>query len=74
MWVSLLKGLFFLFLSILLAPKPPTPKPGEALEGVPRSEEGEPIPFVYGTVWVRSPQVPWYGDFSSEAIEGGGKK
>lgn len=56
-------------LSVALAPKPPTPDPA-ALEDfeVPTAEEGRPIPVVFGTVFVSSPNVVWYGDLGVTPI------
>ena len=32
------------------------------------------MPVVFGTVWLRSPNVLWYGDLRAEPIKKGGKK
>ena len=74
MFANLLLGLLLNYISYLLTPKPQPPKPAEALEGVPRSEEGEEIPIAYGSPWILAPQVAWSGDFSYEPIKSGGKK
>ena len=65
----LLRGLLFFFISVLLRPKPPTPKPATLDDlNVPRASEGDEVGKVYGTVWIKSPQVVWYGDLLSTPI------
>lgn len=64
------------FVSRALAPKPPKPKPA-AIEDfdVPMAEQGRPVPVVFGTVTLKSPNVLWYGDLKTKDIkEKGGKK
>ncbi len=64
------------FISAALAPKPPKPKPA-ALEDfdIPVAEQGRPIPVVFGTMLLTGPNVLWYGDLRTTAIqEKGGKK
>jgi hypothetical protein len=39
---------------------------------VPTAEKGKPIPVVFGTVLVQSPNVVWYGDLYYKAIKSGG--
>lgn len=55
--------------SVALAPKPPVPEPA-SLEDIeaPTAEEGRPIPVVFGTVTVSSPNVVWYGDLGTSPI------
>lgn len=63
-------------LSVVLAPKQPKTKAKSITDfDVPRAEEGQPIPVLFGTKILRSPNVLWYGDLRAEAIkEKGGKK
>ena len=64
------------FISAALAPKPPVPKPA-AIEDfdVPVAEQGRPVLAVFGTVTLTGPNVLWYGDLRTSAIqEKGGKK
>ena len=65
--VQLLIGLAISFISYLLAPRPKTSKPNEVqdLES-PTAEAGRPIPVVFGTVFIESPNVIWYGDKRTE--------
>jgi len=64
------------YLSYTMRPDPPdAPKPElEDLE-VPTVSASDPIPRVYGTKWIKSANVVWYGDLRTEEItqESGGK-
>lgn len=75
LWVQLAIMVVSAIISYALAPKPPQPKPA-ALEDfdLPTAEEGRAIPVVFGTVWLKGPNVLWYGDLRSEPIRKGGKK
>lgn len=57
-------------LSVALSPRPPDAKPA-ALEDFefPVAEQGRPIPVIFGDVWVRGPNVLWYGGLWSKAIK-----
>ncbi len=35
----------------------------------PTAEEGIPIPVLFGTKRIKGPNVVWYGDITTEAIE-----
>lgn len=62
-------------ISYALAPKPPKPKPASLQDfDAPTAEDGRPIPVVFGTVWLKGPNVLWFGDLQSEPIKKGGKK
>jgi hypothetical protein len=53
----------------LLTSRPKAAKPA-ALEdfSVPTADEGREIPVVFGEVWLKSPNVVWYGDLRVEDI------
>lgn len=64
-------------ISYALAPRPPKPTDAEPEDTkIPKIPKGEPIPVVFGTVWLKKPGVLFWGDKSVRAIrsEGGGKK
>ena len=62
-FISLLIGLALSVVSYLLAPKPKKPKPPEVTElEDPTAEAGRPIPRVFGTLIVKSPNVLWFGE------------
>jgi hypothetical protein len=54
---------------LLLRPKPEPPKPNTSDFNVPLTKEGAEIGKVYGTVWIRSPQIVWWGDRKTEKIK-----
>ena len=63
-------------LQYILSPKPKTPKlePADKID-VPGSIVGKEIPVIFGTVIIRDPNVPWFGDIKTKAIKKkGGKK
>lgn len=50
-------------LSLILMPKPKTPKPDAAKDlDNPTAEAGKPIPVVFGTVTVKGLNVLWFGE------------
>ena len=73
---------FFIAFAVLLvatyalAPKPPNaPPPGIDTVKAPTAEEGREIPILFGTRRIRSANVVWYGDFTTDKIKSkGGKK
>jgi len=69
---SMLFGLIllFAFLSLFLRPKPTPPPPGTIEDSdVPIVNASDPVPRIYGTVWIRSPNVVWYGDLRTTPIK-----
>ena len=62
-------------LAVALQPKPPGAKPSALSDiDVPTAEEGRPIPKVFGTYVVQSPNIVWYGDLGYRAIKSSGGK
>jgi hypothetical protein len=49
------------------APEPPKPSLQDL--GAPTAEPGRPIPKVFGTVVLKSPNVVWYGDVSYKPVK-----
>lgn len=72
MWGLIGKLLLGLALSIISAAlsyrKPENTIEAEDEVGYPKTEEGSEIGKVFGTVWVKSPQVVWSGDLKTKAI------
>lgn len=73
---NLILGIIASVISALLTPRPKPPKPAELDDfDVPRSVEGSEIGIAYGSPWIKSAQVHWYGDFKAVPIKtSGGKK
>jgi len=69
-WTAIGISFLFSYLAYLLRPKPKAPPAGQIEEsGVPIASASKPIPKVYGTVWIKSPNVVWYGDLKTEPIK-----
>jgi hypothetical protein len=65
--VQLIIGLALAFISFLLMPRPKVAKPNEVQDlQSPTAESGRPIPVVFGTVLIESPNVLWYGEKRTE--------
>lgn len=67
--INLIIGLAFAFIASLFAPKQKAPKPG-TVGDVPRTQEGAEVWRGWGTFWLRSPMIHWYGDQDTSAIKG----
>jgi hypothetical protein len=62
-------------LAIALQPKPPGSKPATLSDvDAPTASQGRPIPKVFGTLVVQSPNIVWYGDLGYVAIKSDGGK
>lgn len=74
-WVYIAIFTASIAISLALAPKPPSRRPPSLSEiDVPTAEEGKPIPVVFGTVVVQSPNVVWYGDLAYRPVKTKGGK
>jgi len=61
--VQLLVALVLAVISYMLTPKPkkPTPEAAKDMEN-PTAEAGIPVPVVFGTVTLKSPNCLWFGE------------
>jgi len=75
-WLTVALFVASIAVSYILRPKiPGAPKPDISQLDVPQVSTSDPIPRVYGTKWITSANVVWYGDLKTVAIkEKGGKK
>jgi hypothetical protein len=76
MWMQLVVSLVLYAVSYALSPKPEGPKDAVAGElDIPHPPMGEPIPVVFGRVWIKDAGVVYYGNPVQKAIKSeGGKK
>lgn len=73
MWTQIIVWAITSVISYLLTPKPKAPAPGTF--DVPTTEEGASIGVLYGSAWIESPVIAWWGDTRTVAIKSkGGKK
>lgn len=75
MWVYLVVAVVVAVAAYAMAPKPPEPQPPMLKDfDVPTAEEGRPVPVIFGTVVVKSPNIVWYGDLDYVPIKSKGGK
>lgn len=68
--IIIIAALVAVAVSIAMAPKPPSVDPQSLGEGdLPTAEEGKPIPVVFGTYTIKSPNIVWYGDIGYKAVK-----
>lgn len=60
--IAFLVAIAVSYVAYLLAPKPKQPKHEATDLEYPTVSAGRPIPVVFGTVIVKSPNVLWYGE------------
>lgn len=68
-WVQLIYFVVSLIITIVLSPKPPTPKPATIDDfKVPTAEEDRFIPWLFGKARITGENCVWYGDLTSKKI------
>lgn len=55
------------YISALLAPKPQNAQPGK-ITNMPLADAGTPIPVLFGTRYIKQPNVVWWGDVATSPI------
>lgn len=70
MWEYIVVWIALLIVGIAIAPKAKqsTPAPGSP-EGIATAEAGRPIPVLFGTRLIQSPNVVWWGDVGMKPIK-----
>lgn len=59
-----------LILAYVLAPRPTAPKAANLYDfDIPTAVDGKPVPVIFGTVWISSFNVLWYGDLSATPVK-----
>lgn len=76
MFEYLLISVALAFVSYLLTPRPEGPNAHNLDDfDVPRADPNKEISVIWGTGWLKDPNVVWYGDLGTSPIESdGGKK
>ena len=75
MWVYLVVAVVVAVVAVAMAPRAPEPPPASLRDiEAPTAEEGRPIPVVFGTYVVKSPNIVWYGDLAYRKIKSKGGK
>lgn len=70
MWWNIAMLVISSAISYALRPKPVAPKPASLSDfDAPTVDANRPIPIVFGTVWLRGPNVVWYGDLRTTPIK-----
>lgn len=69
--VAIVLAVIAIIAAFVLRPGPPEPQPPAELEdfNVPIASKSDPIPVVFGTCILKSPNVVWYGDLKVEKIK-----
>lgn len=67
MWVQLVIWVVMMLIQYLLTPKQKSPTAGE-VSGVPNISDEAPIPVVFGTHDIQTPNLVWYGDVATSPI------
>ncbi len=66
-FINLLIGLALNIIAYLIMPKPKPPKPPAVTDmSGPTAEAGRPVPVVFGTVLVKSPNIIWWAERTNE--------
>jgi len=76
MFAQLAIAIVLAYISYLLAPKPEAPQPHSLKDfDVPSVDPAKEIVVIFGTGWLKDPNVTWYGDLGTKSIKTkGGKK
>ena len=62
-WLGLIISVVLNVISYLLTPKPKQSRPTFTTDMEnPTAEAGRPLPVIFGTVMLKSPNVLWYGE------------
>lgn len=68
--VELIIMIVAMILAYVLAPKPKGPKAATLYDfNIPTAEDGKPVPVIFGTVWISSFNVLWYGDLNTSPVK-----
>lgn len=69
-WMEIALYVASFAISYFLQPKPKSAKPSLLSDfNLPTAEVGRPIPVLFGTRDIKSPNITWYGDLRTKAIK-----
>lgn len=70
-WTIIARLVIYAAISYLLAPKGPEAPAQATLEDfdIPKPDPSANIPVVFGTAWIKSSNVVWYGDLATTPIK-----
>lgn len=74
MWVQILVSVVVSVVAYLITPKPKTQAPTAGQLDIPSPKLGDPVPVVFGKVWITDPAISYYGNSSTQAIKSKGGK
>lgn len=74
MWEQLAIGIVLAVISYALTPKPKIQSPTAGALDVPSPKLGEPVPVIFGEVWIEDASISYYGNSSTKAIKSKGGK
>ena len=71
----LIYALIVIILAVALAPQAPASEPPSLTNiDAPTAKQGRPVPKIFGTRILQSPNIVWYGDVGyNEVLSEGGK-
>lgn len=74
MWVQLVLAIVMAVISYALTPKPKVQSPTAGNLDIPSPKLGEPIPVIFGKVWIDDAAISYYGNASTQKIKSKGGK
>jgi hypothetical protein len=74
MWVQLIIAIAMAVISYALTPKPKVQSPTAGTLDIPAPKLGEPVPVVFGEVWIQDAAISYYGNSNTAKIKSKGGK
>jgi uncharacterized membrane protein len=72
MWFYIVEVIIMIIAAVLAVALAPKPKPPQAATlydfDIPVAEDGKPVTVIFGTVWISSFNVLWYGALETTPI------
>lgn len=74
MWAQFVIAIVMAVISYALTPKPKIQSPTAGALDIPSPKLGEPVPVIFGEVWIEDAAISYYGNGSTEKIKAKGGK